>query len=193
MIGGAVFEEYAVTIDYDNNKLILSRGKNAAAPKPEEGNHITTVPFHDMSGYIIVPLKLEDREEAEWGLLDTGAGGMGVLSFSVAQDLARKRHEDEKVEIHVDQRLGIGTSSTGFDAMVFRFPVDLGLVSNGGTPYFMEMNPIYGATMIDKEVNRDFDFHLSAIVGISYLAEARRITFDYPHHLLTMEFGTKAN
>ena len=77
LIGGAVFEEYAVTIDYDNDKLILSRGKNAAAPKPEEGNHITTVPFHDMGGYIIVPLKLEDRDEAEWGLLDTGRGRHG--------------------------------------------------------------------------------------------------------------------
>ena len=118
---------------------------------------------------------------------------MGVLSFSVAEDLARKRHEDEKLQVHVDQRLGIGTSSTGFDAMLFRFPVDLGLVSNGGTPYFMEMNPIYGATMIDKEVNRSFDFHLSAIVGISYVAEAKRITFDYPHHLMTMGIRAESN
>lgn len=192
LIGGAVFEEYAVTIDYDNDNLILSRGKDAAAPKVQEGNHITTVPFHNMGGYIIVPLKLEDRAEPEWGLLDTGAGGMGVLAYSVAHDLAKKRQEDETAEVHVDRRLGIGTSSTGFDAMVFRFSVDLGLVNNGGTPFFMELSPIYGATMIDKEVNRSFDFHLSAIVGISYVAEAKRTTFDYPHHLMTMEFGPKA-
>ena len=192
LIGGAVFEEYAVTIDYDNDNLILSRGKDAAAPKMQEGDHITTIPFHDMDGYIIVPLRLEDRAEPEWGLLDTGAGGMGVLSYSVARDLAKKRHEDETAQVHVDQRLGVGTTSTGFDAMLFRFSVDLGLVNNGGTPFFMELTPIYGATMIDKEVNRSFDFHLSAIVGIAYVAEAKRVTFDYPHHLMTMEFGPKA-
>lgn len=191
LIGGAVFEEYAVTIDYENNNLVLTRGKTAAAPAPEEGNHITTVPFHDFGGYIIVPLKLEDRSEAEWGLLDTGAQGMGVLSYITASQLAKKQHSDAQAKVHIDRRLGVGTSSTGFDAILFEFAIDLGLVYNAGTPYFMEMTPIYGASMIDSEVNRSFDFHLSAIVGISYLAEAKRITFDYPHHLLTMESGPK--
>lgn len=191
LLGGAVFEEYAVTIDYETDNMILTRGKTAGAPKPQEGNHITTVAFHNIDGYIFVPLKLEDREEAEWGLLDTGAGGMGVLSYSVAHELAKKRLDDEKVKVHVDKRLGVGTTSTGFDAILFEFPIDLGLVHSGGTPYFMQMDPIYGATMIDTQVNHVFDFQLSAIVGISYVAEAKRVTFDYPHHLLTMEFGPK--
>ncbi len=191
LIGGAVFEEYAVTVDYENNNLVLTRGKTAAAPAPEEGNHITTVPFHDFGGYIIVPLKLEDRSEAEWGLLDTGAQGMGVLSYITASQLAKKQHTDAQAKVHINQRLGVGTTNTGFDAILFEFAIDLGLVYNAGTPFFMEMKPIYGASMIDTEVNRSFDFHLSAIVGISYLAEAKRVTFDYPRHLLTMEAGPK--
>ena len=191
LIGGAVFEDYAVTIDYETDNMILTRGKTASAPKPQEGNHITTVAFHNIEGYIFVPLKLEDREEAEWGLLDTGCQPVGVLAYSTAHDLAKKRLDDEKLTIHVDKRIGVGTSNTGFDAILFEFPIDLGLVNNGGTPYFMQMDPIYGATMIDTQVNHNFDFHLSVIVGIPYLAEAKRVTFDYPHHLLTMEFGPK--
>ncbi len=191
LIGGAVFEQYAVTIDYENNNLILSRGKTAAAPKPEEGDYITTVPFHNIGGDIVVPMKLEDRTEAEWGILDTGAGGMGVLSFIEAKGIANKRHNDETVTVHINKRMGIGTSATGFDAVAFEFPVDLGLVHNSGTPYFMELQPILGATLMDAQVNRVSDFHYSALIGISYVAQAKRVTFDYPHHLMTLEFGPK--
>jgi tetratricopeptide (TPR) repeat protein len=193
LFGGANFEDCAVTIDFEKNIMTLARGKNAAAPPPAEGNHVMTVPFHNLDGYLMVPIRLADRTETEWGLLDTGAQGLGVLSLITARDLAKKLvtgGQDDLVykEVTVNQRLGVGNSAPSFTALVFRFAVDLALCQNGGTPFFMELQPLYGASMIDEQISRNFDFHLSAIVGISYLTNARRVTIDYPHHLLTMEF-----
>ena len=36
-------------------------------------------------------------------------------------------------------------------------------------------------------ISRSFDFELGAVLGIAYLAANRRVTFDYPHRLLTIE------
>jgi tetratricopeptide (TPR) repeat protein len=192
LFGGANFDDCAVTVDFEQNIMTMARGKNAAAPPPAEGNHVMTVPFHNIDGYIVVPIRLADRTEPEWAMLDTGAEGLGVLSLMTARDLAKKLvtgGEDDIVykEVTVNRRLGVGDSAPSFTALLFRFAVDLALCNNSGAPFFMELQPLYGASMIDEQVSRSFDFHLSALVGISYLTSARRITIDYPHHLLTME------
>lgn len=189
LLGGAVFEDYVVSINYENNAMTLTRGKTAVAPPVREGYHIMTVPFHLIQGYIIFPLRLEDQTNTQWAMLDTGAGGVGLLSLRTARELAKKRNSETTHEVERNERRGVGTSSTKFTQVRFDFAVDLTMVHNGGTPYFMEMAPVEGASMMDNEVSRSSDFELIGLIGISYLSNAKRVTFDYPNHLLTMEFA----
>jgi tetratricopeptide (TPR) repeat protein len=189
LLGGAVFHEYAVTVDFEKNTMTLTRGKNAAAPPPAPGHHIMTIPFHNEQGYIFVPIKIQGQDTTEWGLLDTGASGMGVLSLIRARELGKKQAQDATAEVQVHHRLGVGTSNPSFTALLFEFGIELTLCNTEKPKFFVSMSPIFGASMIDEEINRSFDFQLSAIVGISYLTSAKRVTFDYPHRLLTMELA----
>ncbi len=189
LIGGAVFEEYVMSINYEDNVMTFTRGKTAVAPPVREGYHSMTVPFHLIDGYIIFPLRLEDQTKTQWAMLDTGAQSVGILSLRTAHELAKKRNSETTREVQLDGRRGIGTSSTKFTSMEFEFAVDLTMVHKSGAPYFMEMAPVEGASMMDNQVSRLSDFELVGLIGISYLSNAKRVTFDYPNHLLTMEFA----
>ncbi len=189
LIGGGNFSNSVLTLDFANSSLTIQQGPGAQAPAPMEGDHVMQVPFHFYHGYIFVSALLADSSKPSWELLDTGAQPLGVLSLVTAHQLAKKQRKDSWAQITINQRLGVGNTATGFTALVFRFAVDLTMAHTTGTPFLMEMNPIFGASMMDTQISPEFGFQLSGIVGFPYLTNAKRVSIDYPHRLLTMEFS----
>ena len=189
LIGGYVFKKSVLTFDFANNNLIISTGKDAKAPEPSQDDAVMTVPFHLYHGYIFVPVVLGDRTKSEYALLDTGCEPLGVLSIHTAKDLAKLQNSDSYENVTINQRLGVGTSDPSFNALIFRFSVDLTMAHATGLPLMEELNPIFGANFIDRSVDPSFDFQLCGIVGIPYLENAKIVTIDYPHKLLTMEYA----
>ncbi len=187
LIGGANFKHSVVTLDFTHNQLVVSTGPKATAPPPAPGDALMTVPFHYYDGYIFVKVRLADEQHTHWALLDTGCEPVGVLSLITARRLAKAQRKDAYAEVRVNQRIGVGTTDTSFSALVFRFAVDLTMKRSAGVPFFMEMNPIFGASLVDSQVSPGFNFQICGIVGIPYLTSARRVTIDYPARTLTLE------
>jgi hypothetical protein len=185
LIGGAVFDKYVVTVDFKENTMTLTRGQGAAAPKPLKGDKVVEVPFHNENGYIFVQISVDNHKW--WTMLDTGAQRYGVLSLDLAKMLAKERDKTSTIELTVKGRLGIGISETSFTALVFQFPIDVGCLVGDRTPYFIEMDELYGASIIDK-LSAEMGFNLAGLLGVSYLGErCRRFSIDYPNHIITME------
>jgi len=190
IFGGANLKHCVVTIDFQENTCTVTEGKNATAPPPLEGDMTTSVPFHLFQGYIFLPVLLGDRTRVEWAMLDTGAAPLGILSLITARELARKENVDSYKEVDLPLPLGVGSKNGTFRALLFAFSIDLTLAHPQGIPFLMELDPILGASIME-DLSQDFDFQLSALVGMPFLAHARRVTIDYPHQILTLELANQ--
>lgn len=190
LFGGAIFKSFVVTVDFERNEMTLTRGKNAKAPTPPANTRVNTVPFRLQDDYIFVPTNIADR--TTWCILDTGASGISFVSLSLAKQIAAERGKATYQEATMDGRFGVGISNTKINLLVFFLSVPIGLMKDGHAPYHVEANPTIAASVMDTEVSRAFNFQLGALVGIDYLTSAKRISIDYPHHILTMEFPESA-
>jgi tetratricopeptide (TPR) repeat protein len=190
LFGGAIFRDFVVTVDFERNEMTLTRGKNAVAPAAPPGFRVLTVPFRLQDDYIYVPTSIADRNT--WCILDTGASGISVVSLSLAKQIAAERGKATYQEGKMEGRLGVGISNTKINLLIFFLSVPIGLMKDGRAAYHIEANPTVAASVMDTEVSRAFNFQLGALVGIDYLTSAKRISIDYPHHLLTMEFPESA-
>jgi tetratricopeptide (TPR) repeat protein len=186
ILGGSAFDHDAVTIDFKQNTLTLARGKAAVAPPPMPGDRLVTVPFHYVGGDIVVPVHLDGR--AAWAVVDTGAENYALLSFHLARQIAAARGRDKSREVAVGGKLGIGSTVTRQTLLTFSDPISLRLDNTSGTPLTVNVDPAVGAELLDSQVSPSTDFELDGLLGVPFLATARRVTFDYPHHLLTLEF-----
>jgi len=190
LFGGAIFRDFVVTVDFERNEMTLTRGRKAVAPPPPAGFRVLTVPFRLQDDYIFVPTNIADR--STWCVLDTGASGVSFVSLSLAKQIAAERGKATYQEATMEGRFGVGLSNTKINLLVFFLSVPIGLMKDGRAAYHIEANPTIAASVMDTEVSRAFDFQLGALVGIDYLTSAKRISIDYPHHLLTMEFPETA-
>ena len=185
LIGGAVFDKYVVTVDFKENVMTLTRGRSAVAPPPLKGDKVVSVPFHNVNGYIYVQVSIDNHKW--WTILDTGAQGYGVVSLELARMLAKEREKDATIELKVKGRVGIGISETSYTVLAFEFPIDVGCLVGDRTPYFIQMDTLYGASIIDK-LSSDMEYNVAGLLGVGYLGQrCRRFSIDYPNHLLTME------
>ena len=186
LFGGAIFREFVVTVDFERNEMTLTRGKKAVAPPAPSGFRVQTVPFRLQDDYIFVPTTISDR--TTWCILDTGASGISFVSLSLAKQIAAERGKATYHEETMEGRFGVGISNTKIKLLVFFLSVPIGLMKDGRAAYHIEANPTIAASVMDTEVSRAFNFQLGALIGIDYLTSAKRISIDYPHHILTMEF-----
>ena len=187
VFGVSNFDHYAVTVDFNAKLLTLARGKTAFAPAPKPENRAVTLPFHDLGGDIIIPVTIEGQNV--WALVDTGADAEVILSLDLAREVAGKRKRESWLTQTVKDRLGLGNTIKKQNLLVFRDPVDVQLGEIGGKPFVSHIQPAFGADLIDTQVNPASMFQVSAIVGINFMNKAARVTFDYPHHLLTLEYA----
>ena len=185
LIGGGVFEDYVVTVDFKENAMTLTRGKEAVAPLPLKGNRTIDIPFRYVNGYIFVLISVDNHPI--WTIMDTGAQRWGAISLELARKLAKERDQTSTLELTMRGRHGIGVSETTFTAMLFRFNVDIGCLVGDRTPYFVQMPYMIGEEGLDH-ISAAFDFNLAGLLGISYFGErAHRVSIDYPHRVITME------
>jgi hypothetical protein len=144
------------------------------------------LPFHYHGGDIFVPLTVEGR--SVWAIVDTGAEAHTIFSLRLAREIAAHRAANAYREARVAGRIGIGTTETRQTLLAFKDPVAIQLDNNGGQPFRTNVTPGYGASPLDDLVSPSADFEVGALVGIEFLARASRMTIDYPHRVLTLEF-----
>jgi Tfp pilus assembly protein PilF/predicted aspartyl protease len=189
VFGVSNFDHYAVTIDFAAKNLTLARGKTAAAPAPKPDGRVMQMPFHLLGGDIIIPITVEGREV--WALVDTGADADVILSLDLARSVAAKRKPDSYATRAVSERLGLGNTVKKQTVLLFRAPVEVRVGNLDGRPFVTSISPAFGADLIDTQISPASMFQLGAIVGINFLNKAARVTFDYPHRLLTLEYAPK--
>jgi tetratricopeptide (TPR) repeat protein len=186
IFGVTNFDHYAVTIDFERNQLRLARGKTAAAPAPTPGNRVVSLPFHYIDGDIFVPVTVEGKHV--WAVVDTGAEAYAILSLRLAREIAAGLKPGATRELPIKGRMGIGNSVTRQTVLAFLKPLSLTVGEADGQPFQTPINPAYGASPLDEQVSPAGDFEVGALLGIDFLSTAKRVTFDYPHRMLTLEF-----
>lgn len=200
IFGVSNFDQYAVTIDFKSREISLARGKNAVAPPTKEGNKSYQVPFHLMSGDILLPIQVEG--ESLWALLDTGADAEMILSLDVARSIAARRNANSFLERRMDAQVGLGNTVKQQNLLIFKDPVQISIPTNttndtnhisipDGMAYKTKIGLAVGADLVDTQVSPSMMFQIGGILGIEFLRKATRVTIDYPHRLLTLEYTAR--
>ena len=47
----------------------------------------------------------------------------------------------------------------------------------------------YGESFLDRQTSPDFEFEIGMLFGVSSFTYAQRVTFDYPHKIMTFEYA----
>ncbi len=192
ILGASMFLNYVMTIDFKDNLLTLQRGKNAAAPPAEPGDKLIQIPFHLWENYPIISVSLAGKIHFK-ALIDSGADVQSLLSFHVANQLMALDKQNSSRSFAMDQKMGIGSSNLKQHFRLFTKPEQLGLMGENGSVYDFEASPLLGASTLDSQISPPAGFEIGALIGVGFLSAAKRVTFDYPHHLLTIELNAKNN
>lgn len=187
ILGVSAFTDYVITIDYTKKTLLFARGKDAKAPPPEPDDYSVTIPFHLQEGDIVVRTLF--NAQPTWSLVDTGADAEGLVSLRLARLLQQKMGANSARELQIQGQFGIGTSDTHQKVIVFREPLTLQIESQEGTPLKWQINPAFGADLLDLQINPAEDFEFGGLLGTGFVASAKRATIDYPHRLLVLEYA----
>ncbi|CEK16728.1 Tetratricopeptide repeat/Aspartyl protease [Chthonomonas calidirosea] len=187
ILGVSAFTDYVITIDYTKKTLLFARGKDAKAPPPEPDDYSVTIPFHLQEGDIVVRTLF--NAQPTWSLVDTGADAEGLVSLHLARLLQQKMGANSARELQIQGQFGIGTSDTHQKVIVFREPLTLQIESQEGTPLKWQINPAFGADLLDSQINPAEDFEFGGLLGTGFVASAKRATIDYPHRLLVLEYA----
>lgn len=187
ILGVSAFDHFVISVDLEHNKMTLTRGKTAASPPAAPGNRSFALPFHYVETDILIPIAVDDKPA--WALVDTGADNYALLSLRLARRIAAKRHKGTYAETDIDGKLGIGTSETKQRALGFVEPVSLKVAGppQSGGDFAVKIKDAFGLSLLDKRISPASNYELGSLLGISFLMTAERVTFDYPHRLLTLE------
>lgn len=160
LLGGNILENFAVTIDFQSNQLVL-----ASSFEPEEKNNLISIPMtlHDHRPFCRV--RLDNKVEC-MALLDTDARSMGPDVFFQSLLSSKLRYED-----HIQGPwLGKLCSS----------PVKLKTIS--------AESDVFGAPKFDVFRAPDAPLASSFVVlGLDFLSQFNKVTFDYPGRRVIFE------
>ncbi|HLK58381.1 MAG TPA: aspartyl protease family protein [Chthonomonadaceae bacterium] len=210
ILGVSSLSQYVVTLDFTEHMVVLARGKSAQTPT-SPGRRVVQIPFHLLGGNILVPLQVEGR--AIWAMVDTGASADLLLSMDLAHRIASERAPDACREMVMPGGGGVGSTVPSQRMLMFRDPVEVRLgeihktspgistpaagaglsttpssARSGEKPFANALTMVAGSAMLDRQVSPAYGFEIGAILGMHALSQATRVTFDYPHRLLTLEF-----
>lgn len=186
ILGVSAFSNYVITIDYTNKMLTFARGMAAAAPPADEGDYTVSIPFHLLDGDIVVRTFFDGLPT--WSLVDTGADAEGILSLRFAHQLMQKLGPNSAKELQIQGQFGIGTSQTHQKVLVFHQPISLQMQAQEGTSLNWKVMPAIGADLLDSQISPAEDFEFGGLLGVGFMASAKRVTIDYPHGLLVFEY-----
>jgi len=181
ILGAGALDRYVISIDYESKTLTLSDKTPDPAASAVQAQTLT-VPFHYLTGLIIVPARVGKQPSASdrrvWGVLDTGSE-YSLLSLRMARIQAAGLPKSDVAEQTVTQKVGVGESSRGIKFIALRQPLYLGTGSTkrqvGG------IFPItLGASPLDQILSPGLGLQVDALLGEPFATLCRKITIDYP-------------
>ena len=187
ILGGDVLDQYAVTLDFDNSTMTLTRGPGAGHMARPHAS-LSTLPLHTFGDHLFV--SAHAREEAAgapdhpfWAVLDTGAE-TNFFSMVLTRELSAHSIHDDWHEGSFKERTGIGDSSMKVDYCLTPAKVRL---TFDGSDHVSNQIGLNGESVLDQQISPDTDFETGMLLGIPALAQQSRVTIDYPHQVLTFE------
>ncbi len=182
VIGGAVFQDWVVTLDFAKKVMILRRG-GSGETDVAKGNYTISQSFRYKAGKILVPLRVGD--EPIWGLLDTGAS-VDTLSLRLAKRLSASLPRNQVTTGKRSLTAGIGDQAPDVEYCIFSKPLTVyydHLENNGSFVYPTTM----GLSLLDVQISPVMGMEIGILMGMPGLRNYERVTFDYPHRILTFE------
>jgi hypothetical protein len=195
IFGGALLDDYAVTIDFRASELRLKKVK-PGAPAPSGGAAV--LPFRQLfGGNLYVPLRLSAvpqdgkgffLDAPLWSIVDTGAQ-TGLLSRRVAGALALGLPDEAKRTVQNDLAVGIGSTRASMTMDLVQRPFML--LGAGGLAHPVRFG--IGASPLDEVISPGTSFETGALLGMPFLSRHKKVTFDYPNKRLVLEGAPPAN
>lgn len=182
ILGGSALDDCVITLDYSAGTATLSPAKTAKAPPPLPGDQSIALPFRIYSDHLFVLLQVNGHPA--WAMIDTGAE-LSFLSLRFAKSQVKGLSKEEYRTGSFRDRVGVGDTNRRIEYVYSRAQSSITLSAE--PPVSVETDTV-GQSTLDQEISPDYDFEISLLLGVSSLTYARRVTIDYPRHLLTFEY-----
>lgn len=181
ILSGSVLSDSVVTLDYTSGRATLTHGAEASAPLPLSGDAVVAVPFRIYEDHLFAHLAL--NTVPLWAMLDTG-DEQTVLSLRLAKDQLKSVSKEDFHAGTYKGRLGVGDDTR----MEYIYSPDESDITLSQSPLITISTKTIGESVLDRHVSPSYGFEIGMLFGVSTLTSARRVTFDYPHHLMTFEY-----
>ncbi len=184
ILGGDILRHSVVTLDFEQRSLMLVQTPDAQAPASLPGDKSVTLPFHFYHGDLYVQVALNTTPV--WALVDTGAYD-SYFSLRLARQALKTLPKEEVHSGIYHGKRGVGKTDNVMEYISSRAESQITLSQT--PPVSIPMTTI-GNSDLDREVSADAgcDFEVSLWLGMSSFTYAHRLTFDYPHKLMTFEY-----
>ena len=184
ILGGDILRDSVATLDFEQRTARFTQGAAAQAPATLPGDGSVSLPFHFYHGDLYVQLML--NSVPVWALVDTGAYDT-TISLRLAKQQLKSVPKDDVRTGTFSGRHGVGNTDKKTEYIVSRAESQITLSQ---TPPVSVPTPTIGTSDADRVVSPSAgcDFEVSLWLGMSSFTYARRVTFDYPRHLLTFEY-----
>ncbi len=183
LLGGSTLDDCVITLDYIGETATLSPAKTAAAPPPLPGDQVVALPFRVYRDHLFLSVWVNGHPA--WAMLDTGAE-QTVMSLGFAKDQLKGVPKDDYHTGTLHGQSGVGDTDQREEYVYSR---DQSNITLSDQPPISVQTDTVGRTSLDREISPDYDFEIGLLLGASSFTYARRVTFDYPRHLLTFEYA----
>ena len=182
LLGGSSLDDCVITLDYADGTATLSPSKAAAAPPPLPGDQVIALPFRVYRDRLFLSVWVNNRPA--WAMLDTGAQ-QTMLSLRFATEQLKGVPKDDYHAGTFRGQSGVGETDQRTRYVYSR---DQSTITLSNQPPISVQTDTFGDSSLDREVSPGYDFEISLFLGASSLTYARRVTFDYPHKIMTFEY-----
>lgn len=186
LLGGSTLDDCVITLDYIDGTATLSPAKTASAPLPLPGDQAVALPFRVYRERLFLSVWVNGHPA--WAMLDSGAQET-VMSLRFAKEQLKGVPKDDYRLGTFRGRTGVGNTDQRTEYAYSRAQSNITLSDE--PPISVQTNT-FGESSLDRETSPGYDFEIGLLLGASSLTYARRVTFDYPRHLLTFEYETPA-
>ena len=185
-VGTEIFLHYRVTLDFAAKTMTLSRGGGSAAASALKDS--LSVPFREDAGKLYIPVRALDQ--SVWAMLDSGSDG-NEMALSLAKSAAAQLSESGYKELMLDGKIGSGNSQKKVTALFFKvpFPISLDTPKADALPdgFRFGTTSQFGVSFLEESIDKLHKIPSTVKLGLSFFLQFRRVTIDYPNHLLILQ------